>query len=84
MGQGRAERPQKYSSVRRESIGTRTTVRVPILSLLTDDYFRGRSARPCPAGPGRPVGCIRFPGSARVLPPPLPIPWPSSLGRVVP
>ena len=32
----------------------RTTVLVSLLSLLTEDYFCGRSARPCPAGPGRP------------------------------
>ena len=36
----------------------RTTVRVPLLSLLTEDYFCGRSALPCSAGPGRPVGCF--------------------------
>ena len=63
----------------------RTTLCVPILSLLTEEYFRGRSAHHCPAGPVRPVGCIHVSGPRPCPPPPpLPIPWPSSLGRVVP
>ena len=50
---------------------TLTTVRVPILSLLTEDYFCGRSARSCPAGPGRPVGRLNVSGP-RLCPPPSP------------
>ena len=49
-----------------------TTVRVPISSLLTEDYFRGRSARPHPAGPGLPV--VRLNASG-----PRPCPLPPSL-----
>ena len=49
-----------------------TTVRVPIPSLLTEDYFRGRSARLCPAGPGHPVGCFDVSGPRPCSPPPLP------------
>ena len=48
-----------------------TTVLVPLPSLLTEDYFCGRSARPCPAGPGRPVGCFDVSGP-RLCPPPPP------------
>ena len=48
----------------------RTTVRVPILSLLTEEYFRVRSARPCPAGPGRPVERFKHLRSSSVSPPP--------------
>ena len=58
----------------------RTTVRVPLPSLLMEEYFRGCSARPHPAGPGLPVGFLTSPVPVRVLPPPLPIPWPSSSG----
>ena len=63
----------------------RTTVLVPLLSLLTGDYFRGRSALPCPAGPGRPAGCfkrVRSPSFSSS--PPLPVPFSSSMGRAVP
>ena len=49
----------------------RITVRVPILSLLTEEYFRGRSARPCPAGPSLPVGRINV-SSPCPCPPPSP------------
>ena len=49
-----------------------TTVLVPLLSLLTEEYFRGHSARPCPAGPGRPVGCFDVPGPRPCPPPPPP------------
>ena len=62
----------------------RTTVLFPLLSLLTEEYFHGRSARPCPAGPGRPVGCFDVVDPRPCPPPPLPIPWSSLLGRVVP
>ena len=50
----------------------RTTVRVPILSLLTEEYFRGRSARPRPAGPGLPVGRLNVSGPRPCPPPPPP------------
>ena len=36
-----------------------TTLLVPILSLLTEEYFRDCSVRPYPAGPGRPGGCFK-------------------------
>ena len=39
----------------------RTTVLVPIPSILTEDFFRGRPARPEPngtLGPGLPVGLL--------------------------
>ena len=50
----------------------RTTVLVPLLSLLTEEYFCGCSARPCPAGPGRPVGCFDVSGPCPCPPPPPP------------
>ena len=79
------QRPRKYSSLRWKGIGTRTTVRVPIPFLLTEEYFRGRSMRPHPAGPGLPVGRLNASG-----PRPCPTPFPSLfhghhiLGIVVP
>ena len=48
----------------------RTTVLVPILSLLTEEYFRDRSVRPCYAGPGRPGGCFYVSGPLPCPPPP--------------
>ena len=50
----------------------RTTVLVPLLSLLTGEDFRGRSALPCPAGPGRPAGCFDVSGPRPFPPPPPP------------
>ena len=47
----------------------RTTVLVPILSLLTEEYFRDRSVRPCPAGPGRPSVCFNVYGPRYYLSP---------------
>ena len=55
----------------------RTTVLVPTLSLLTEEYFRDRSVHPYTAGPGRPGGCLNVSGPRPCPPPPLPIPWPS-------
>ena len=43
---------------------------IPLLSLLTEDYFRGRPARPCLAGPGRPVGFSDGSGPHLCLAPP--------------
>ena len=48
----------------------RTTVCVPILSLLTEEYFRDRSVCLCPAGPGCHSGCFNFYGPVLVIPPP--------------
>ena len=45
----------------------RTTVRVLLPSLLTEDYFCGRYARPHTADPGLPVGFLT-PVPVRVLP----------------
>ena len=69
--QGSAGRPRKYSPFRRESKGTSTVV--PLLSLLTGEYFRGRSALPFPAGSGRPDGCfdVSVPRPFPPLPPSL-------------
>ena len=57
----------------------RTTVRVPIPSLLTGQYFRGRPARPHPAGlpcPQTPVGLLNANRAPFRVLPPLPITWP--------
>ena len=63
----------------------RTTERVPLLSLLTGESFRGRSTLPCSTGTSRPGGCFpRLWTPSLSSPPSLPIPWPSLLGRVVP
>ena len=57
----------------------RTTVLVPILSLLTEDRFRGRPARPQPAGP--PWNRTSCRPHKRLLVP-VPCPPPSSLFQV--
>ena len=46
-----------------------TTVLVPLLSLLTGEYFRGCYALPCSAGPGRPAGCFDVSSPRPFLPP---------------
>ena len=48
----------------------RTTLLVPILSLLTEEYFRDLSVRPCPSGPVRPSGCSNVSGPRPCPPPP--------------